>query len=178
MSYKGFEPCFIHSRRRLSRNSFAQIPELTTTSTLILWSVQKNALVHDWGFPLWAMANWLCSYLPTPAVHYIDSCVLSTSIWSYSHLAACYIFLLWRLVLYTIFACGSWVLCPVAAIAASWWTICCPRCCCVSPSCKLDVMPVLRLNSDPIGPGGGDYGATPWCWGKVRKMITKSSGKS
>jgi len=65
----------------------------------------------------------------------------------------------------------------VATNAASRWTNWWLRCCWVSPGGALCEVPVVRLNSAPIAPGGSVSGAMACYCRIVRKMITKRSAK-
>ena len=176
-SSQGFKACFIHSWGHLSRNSSLKIPELTTSWCSITRTVQTNPMLGHDCFPLRAVINWSRSSLRTPAVHYMVSQPPSASIWSCSHPIACCFMLLCCQVFLTVLKCASCVIISVAAIAASRWTIWCLRCSCVSAGGALHEAPVVRLDSDPIAPGCGTCGAMTCCWGKMRKMITKRSGK-
>ena len=73
-------------------------------------TVPITVLVHHGGFPLWAAIHWSHNSLRTPAVHFIVSSKLSTTIWIYSHrIRSSSVFLL-RAVLRMIFNCASWVI--------------------------------------------------------------------
>jgi len=131
-----------------------------------------------WKFLLLAVINWSHRSLRTAAVYYIVSWPPFTSIWSYSYLIACCFLFLRLPVLYTVFECAYWVICWVAAIAASRWTNLCLRCRSVSLGGAWVEAPVVRLDSDSIAPGSCVSAAMTCCGGKVRKMITKRSGNS
>jgi len=176
-SSKVFRACVVHSRGRLSRNSSAKIPELTTSWCSISRTVRTNALVDHGDSPLQEAMNWSRSSLRTPAVRHILSWPSSIQIWIDSHpIACCFLFFLLP-VLRTFFKCASWVIVSVATIAASRWTNWCLHCCGVSQSGSLCEAPVVRLDSARIAPGGSVSGAMACCCRNLRKMITKRSGK-
>jgi hypothetical protein len=174
---KVFTACFVHSRRRFSRNSSAKIPELTTSSCSISRTVRTNVLVEHGDLPLRNAINWSCTSLHTLAVCYILSWPSFTQRWIDSHpIARCFKFLLLP-VLRTVFECASLLKFWGATLAVSRWTNWSLRCCCVSSNDALREAPVVRLDSAPIAPGGSVSGAMA-CYGRhVRKMITKRSGK-
>jgi len=94
-SSKVFRACFVHSWGRLSRNSSAKIPELTTSWCSISRNVETNDLVDHGDLPLWEAINWSLCSLCTPAVRYILSWPSSTQIWIDSHpIVCCFLFLL------------------------------------------------------------------------------------
>jgi len=82
--------CFVRSRGHLSRTLYTIISELTTSCWPFPRTVRTNALVDQGGVPLRAETKWSLSSLRTPAVHYIVSWGLSTLVWSYSDLIACW----------------------------------------------------------------------------------------
>jgi len=152
-SSKGFKPCFVYSRQRLSTNSSAKIPEVTTSWCSISRAVQTNAVVDHGGFPLRAAMNLSRSSLCTPAVRYTVSWPLSTSMWIDSHpIACCFLFSLFP-VSHTISKWVSWVIFSVATIAVSRYTNWCLRRCCVSPGGALCEAPVVWLDLASITPG-------------------------
>jgi len=154
--------CFVHSQGRLSGNSSAKIPELTSWCS-ISRTVRTNAFVDHGSFPLGAAMNLLRSSLRAPAVCYMVNWPPIASIWIYSHpTACCFIFLLLQ-VLRIIFKCASWVICLVAASAASRWTNLCLRSCCVPRMSVVDVTPTNRPVFDPLSPGGRGY-LSMMCW--------------
>jgi len=162
-SSKVVKTWFVHSLGCLSLNSSAKIPELTSSWWLISRSVRINALVNHGGFPLTAAITWSHSLLRTPAVCYIISGQLSTSIRLYSHpIACCFLFLLLP-VSRTILNCASKVILLVAACAGSWCTEWCLRCSWVSVGGVLDDAPIVLPNSDPLA---------PW-WGVSAAMICR-----
>jgi len=57
-----------------------------------------------------------------------------------------------RPVLRTKLTFGLWERLLVAALAASRWTNWFVHCCCVSGGGTLDLVPVIRLDSDPLAP--------------------------
>ena len=140
-------------------------------------TVQANALADHGGFPLRAVINWSRRSLRAPVVHYIVSWQLSTSVSSYSQsIACCFLFSL-LLVLCTIVKCLFWVIFLVAALATLRWTNMCLCCCCALAGGKLDEVAVIRLDWDLLPPA--EVYVEPWLAVvvKVRKMITKRSGK-
>ena len=140
--------------------------------------MRTNALVDHWGFPLLVAINWSRSSLRTPAVYYIISWRLCTSIRLHLHrVACCFLFLLLP-VLRTIFNCASSVMFPVAAYAASQWTEWCLRCGWVWPGGVSDETAIVLLNSVPLLPCCGACGAMICCCGSEEMIIMKHSGKS
>jgi hypothetical protein len=173
-----FKACFIYSLKCSSFNSSTKIPELTTTWCSISRMVKTNALVDHTGLPLRKAINWSCCSLLTPAKHYNVNWLLSTLIWIDSHPITCGFIFLLLLVLCTIFKCAFWVVFTVATMAVSQCTNCCLHCCSVSLGGALLEAAVIGLNMAPITPGWYVSGAMDCCCGKVRKLITKRSGKS
>ena len=173
-----FKAWSITSRGRFSPNRSAKIPELKTSWCLISRAMRTDALVDHGGFLLQAAIHWSRSSLRTPAVCYTVSWPSFTSIWIDSHPIACCFFFLLLVVLCGIFKCASWVVYLVATIAASRWTNQCLRCCCVSRGGASLKEPVVWLDSASISTGWSISGAMTCCYGMVRKMITKRSGKS
>ena len=162
-SSKVINTCFVHPQGCLSENSSAKIPQLATSWCWISWTVRTNVFVHHGGFPLWAAINLLCSSLRTLTVRYSVHWPLVPLIWIHSHpTACCYLFSLLP-VLQTIFKWTSWVICLVAAVAASWWTNLCLRYCCVPRISVLDVTPANRPVFDPLSHGGGGC-VSMMCW--------------
>jgi len=153
--------CSIHSRGWLFGNSFARIPELTTSGHSTSRTVQTCALVNHGGFQLQAAINWSCNFLRTPAICYTVDWQPFTSLWIYSHPTACRFWFLPRPVLRTIFKCAFWVISLEATLAASLWTNWCLRSGCVPMSDVFDVAPSNRLESDSLSP----------CWGGCVSMI-------
>jgi len=155
--------CFVHWWGCLSVNSSAKIPELTTSWCSISRTVRTNGFVDHGGFLLRAAINSLHSSLRTPAVRYIVNWPPFASIWIYPHPTACCFLFLLLAVLRTIFKCASWVICLVAALAASRWTNLCLRSCCVPSISVFDVAPANRPVFDPLSPGGGGC-VSMMCW--------------
>jgi len=158
------DACFIHSGRCLSRNSSANIPELTTSWCSISRTVRRNVIIDHGGCPLRAAINSSHCSLWTPAERYTVSQRPFTSIWIYSHpTASCFVF--WLLpVLRMIFKSVSWVICLVAALGALRWTNWCLRSPCVPMIGIPDVVPANRLDLDPLSPGwGGSVSMIWWC---------------
>jgi len=146
--------CFVHSRGCLSENSSAKIPELITSWCSISWTVRTNAYVDHGGFPLRAAINWLCRCLWIPAVRYRGYWRPFTSISTFSHPTACCFLFLLLPVLRTIFKCASWVICFVAALAASRWTNLCLRSWCAPRIAVFEVAPTNQPEFNPLSPGG------------------------
>jgi len=117
--------CLSHSRGCISGNSSAKIPELTTSWCWILRTVRINSFVDHGGFPLRAARNSLHSSLWVPALHYTVNSPPIALIWIHSHTTACCFLFFLLPVLRTIFKCACWVICLVAALAASRWTNLC-----------------------------------------------------
>jgi len=155
--------CFVHSLGCLSGNSSAKIPELTTSWCSTSRTVRKNAFVDNGGFPLRAAINSLCSSLRTPPVCYTVIWPPIASIWIHSHPTACWFWFFLLPVLRTIFKCASWVICLVAALAASQWTNLCLRSCCVPRISVFDVVPANLPVFDLLSPGGGGC-VSMMCW--------------
>ena len=155
--------CFVHSQGCLSGNSSAKIPELTASWCLILRTVWTNAFVDHGGFLLWTAINSLCNSLQTPAVRYTVNWPPIAWIWIYSHPTACCFLFFLLPVLRTIFKCASWVICLVAALAASQWTNLCLRSWCVPRISVLDVAPANLPVFDLVSPGGGGC-VSKMCW--------------
>ena len=146
---------FIQSRRWLSRNWSAKIPELPTLWYSILRNVRRNPFFEHGVFPLREVIICSCLCLRTPAVSYTVICRPFTTAQIYSPPIACCFFILLLPVLRTIFKFAFWGICLVATLAASWWAYCCLRFCCVQ-LCDLSAeMSFVWLNSDPVTPG--------WC---------------
>jgi len=155
---------FIHSRGCLSGNSSAKITELTTSFCSISQTVRTNAFIDHGGFPLRAAINWLRSSLRIPAVSYTINRPPIASIWIHSHPTACCFLFFLLPVLQTIFKCAPWVICLVAALAASRWTNLCLRPCCVPRISVMDVAPANLPVFDPLSPGrGGCVSMMCWC---------------
>ena len=156
--------CFVHSWGYLSGNSSGKIPDVTTLWCSTSRTVWPNAFVDHGGFQLQAAINSSCSSLWTPAVCYTVNWHPFTSIWAYSHPTACCFLFLLLPVLRTIFKCGSWVICLVAALAALWWTNLYLHFCCVPRIAVFDVAPANLPEFDPLLPGGsGAVWMTHWC---------------
>jgi len=154
---------FVHSWGCSSGNSSAKIPELTTSWCSIWRTVRTNAFIDHGGFPLRAAINALRSSLWTPAVRYTFNWPPFASIWIYSHpTACCYLFFLFP-VLRTIIKCASWVICLVAALAASRWSNFCLSSWCLSRTSVFVVAPANRPVFNPLSPGGGGY-VSMMCW--------------
>jgi len=162
-SSKVINPCFVHSQGCLSGNSSAKIPELTTSWYLISRNELINAFVDHGGFPLPAAINSLCSSLRTPAVRYTGNWPPIASIWIHLHPTACCFLSFLLPVLRTIFKCPSWVICLVAALAASRWTNLCLCSCWVPRISLFDVAPANLPVFDPLSPGGGGC-VSMMCW--------------
>jgi len=154
-SSKVINACFIQSWGCLSGNSSAKIPELTTSWCSISLSVRTNAFVDHGGFPLGAAINSLRSSLRTPAIHYTVDWPPFALIMVYSHPTACQFLFFLLPVLQMICECASWVLCLVAALAASRWTNLCLRSWCVPRMSGNVVPPANRPVFDLLSPGGG-----------------------
>jgi len=77
--------CLIQSQGCWLPNPSGKIPELTTSWSLIAWTVQADDLVIDVGFPLRAAINLSSSSVCTLSEHYIVCWPSSTSIWIDSH---------------------------------------------------------------------------------------------
>jgi len=165
-SPRGFQAGVVHSREPLSRDSSAEIPNLTASWCSMSRTLRTNAFVDHGGLPLRAATNWLRSSLRTPAVHYVLSWPPSVLIWSYSHPIACCCLLLLCPVSRTIFKCPSDAIFLVAAIAVSRWTNWCLHCSCVSARDASGEAPVVRLDSECITPGWGVCGAMTCRCGK------------
>jgi len=143
--------------------------------------VRPFALVDHGGFPVLPAINWLHSSQRSPAEHDIVSWLPSTSIWSCSHLIGWGLLFLLLAVLSAVLKCESRVVCSVAAITVTRETHWCLHYCWITAGGALGKAPVVWPDSDPISPGWGVYGAMTCCCGKMRKMrkmITKRSGKS
>jgi len=84
--------------------------------------VWTTALVDHGGFPLQVAIHWSRSSFRTPAVCFIISWQLSTSIGLYSHPIACCFLFLQLPILRTILNCVSWVIFLVAGCAELRWT--------------------------------------------------------
>jgi len=154
---------FVHSRGSLSGNLSAKLPELTTSWCWISLTMGTNAFVDLGGFLLRAARKWSCSSLPTPAVHYTINWWLRNTISIYSHPTACCCVSLPLPVLRTMFKWASWVIYPVAALAASQWTCWWLRCCCVPISDVFDVSPTNWSDFDPLTASRGGCGSMI-CW--------------
>jgi len=155
--------CLVQSWCRLSGNWSVKIPDLTTSWCSISQTVQTNAFVYNGGFPLCAAINLLCSSLQSHAVRYTVNWLLFTSIWIYSHPTGCCFWFVHLPVLWTIFKCASWVICLVAALAASQWANLCLHSSCVRRIAVLDVTPVDLVVFDPLSPGRGSS-VSMMCW--------------
>jgi len=160
---KVINACLVHSRGCLSRNSSVKIAELTTSWCSISRTVRTNAFVDHGGFPLLAAINSLHSSLRTPAVPYTVHWLPIASIRIHSHLTACCFLFFLLPVSRTIFKCASWVICLVAALAASRWTTLGLRSCCVPRISGFDVAPANLPVFDPLSPGGGGC-VSMMCW--------------
>jgi len=147
--------CFVHSRGYWSGNSSAKIPELTSSWCSISRTVRINTSVNHGGYPLQAAVNSLCSSLRTPAVCYMVHWPPFGSIWIYSHPTPCCSLFVLLPVLWTILKCASWVICLVAALAASRRTNLCLRSCCVPRISVFDVAPANLPVFNPLSPGRG-----------------------
>jgi len=147
--------------------------ELTSSWCLISRTMGMNAIVDHAGMPLWAAMNWSRSSLRTPAINYIVSRQRSTSIWSNLHRIACCCLLLLRPVLHTVFNCVSGVILSVTAIAASWCTNWCLRCCSVWAKGAFDQVLIVRFDSDWISAGWGVCGAMSCCCGNGEENDNK-----
>jgi len=158
----------VHSRGRLSGNSSAKIPELTTSWCSISRTVQTNGFFDHGGFALRAAMISLRSSLWTPAIRYMVNWPPIASIWIDSHPPVCCFLILLLPVLWTIFKCASWVICLVAASAASRWTNLCLRSCCVPRMCVCVVAPGNLPVFDPLSPGGGGC-VSKMCWCGIRE---------
>jgi len=138
-------------------------------SAYILWcsisrTVQTNVMVEHGGFPLWVVINWSRSSRRIPAAWYTVNWWLLTTVWIYSHTAACCFLFVLLPVLGMIFKCASWVILLVAALAASRWTNWWLHSCCVPISDLFVKTPANRLDSDPLGTGwGGCVFMICWC---------------
>jgi len=156
--------CFVHSQGRLSGNSSAKIPQLTTSWCSISRTVRINPFVDHRGFLLRAALNSLRSSLWTPAVGYSVNWLPFASIRIYSHPTVCYFLFLLLPVLRMIFKCASWVICLVATLAASQWTNLCLYSCCVPRISVFDVAPANLPVFDMLSPGwGGCVSIMCWC---------------
>jgi len=162
------EACFVHARGRISGNSSAQIPELTTSWCSISRTVRRNAFVDPGGFTLRAAMNSWRSSLRTPAVGYKINWPPFATIRIYSHPTACCFMFLLLPVLRTIFKCASWVICLVGTLAALRWTDMCLRSCCVRRSFVFDVAPANLLIFVQLSPGGGGC-VSIMCWCGIRE---------
>jgi len=154
---------FVHWRGPLSEYSSAKIPELTTSWCSRLPTVRTHAFADHGRFPLWSAINSLPSSLQTPAVRYTVNCPPFASIWIYSHLTACCFLFLLLPVLQTIFKCASWVICLVAALAASRWTNLWLHSCCVPRIAVFHIAPANLPVFDPLSIGGGGC-VSMMCW--------------
>jgi len=150
-----FQAFFVHCQGGLSQNLWRKKPELSASWCSISRSVRTNALVNRGGFPLPAAIYWSRSSLRIPADHYAINWRPSTMIRTYLHpVACCFLFLLLP-VLGTIFKCASRAIFWVATLAASRWTNCCQRCCCVHSSDAVYEEPVVSLDSDLLSLSSG-----------------------
>jgi len=118
-SSKVFKASLVHSRWRLSPNSSAKMPELTTSWCSIPCTVWTKAFVNHGGFSLRAVKYWSRSSLRIPAAHYSINWWPCTMIWTYSPVIACCFLFVLHPVLQTVFKCASWVMFSVATLAAS-----------------------------------------------------------
>jgi len=92
---KVFKASFDHFQGRLSPNSCANIPHLTTLWCSISQTVRTKKVVEHGSFLLRAVMSWSRSSLHSPAVHYTLGWLSATSIWIDSHpIAWCFLFLL------------------------------------------------------------------------------------
>jgi len=162
---KVVEAYIVHSPGCLSGNSFAKMPELTTSWCSISRTLRTNAFVDHGGFPLRAVTNLLRSSLRTPAVRCTVNWPLFASIWIYPHPTADCFFVLLLPVLRTIFKGASRVMCLVAALAASRWTNLCLRSCCVPRISICDVAPANLPVFEALAPGGGGWEWMMCGWG-------------
>jgi hypothetical protein len=159
----GINACFVHSRGCSFRNSSAKIPELITSWFSISRTVRTIAFLDHGGFPLRAAMNSFRSSLRTAAIRYGLKWPPIAWKWIHSHPSTyCFLYLLLP-VLRTIFKCASWVICMVAALAASRWTTLCLHSCCVPRICIVDVAPANLPVFDPLSPGGGGC-VFMMCW--------------
>jgi len=157
--------CFVHSRGCSSGNSSTKIPELTTSCCSISRTVRTKTFVDHGGFPLRAAINLLRSFPWTPAVLYPVNWPLIASIWIHSHPTACCFSFFLLPVSRMIFYFASWVICLVAALAASRWTNLCLRSCCVPGISVCVVAPANRPVFNPLSPGGGACVCMMCWWG-------------
>ena len=164
-SVKMIKACFVDSWGPLSQDYSTKVLVVTTSWCSNEWTVRTNASVNGGGFRLQGAINWSRSSQCTPAVQYIVSLVPSTLVWIHSHPKECCMLFLLLPVLRTIFKCASRVISAAAALAASWWTHWCPRCCGVWLGGALDAAPVIRLDSDPLAPCRGVCGVMI-CWSR------------
>jgi len=177
-SSKVVKACWVNSPGFLSLNSSERILELTTSWCSISQAVRTNALVDYGGFPLRAALNWSRRSLRTPAVCYMVSWRPCTSIQLHWNLIACCFLFLLFLVSQTTFKCASWVTLSVAAFAASRWPKWCLHCSWVSEGGIADETAVVLLDSVPVSPCCGAWGAIICRCGREEMMIMKQSGKS
>ena len=157
--------CFVTSCGCLWRNLSAKLPNLTTLWWSISLTLRTNAMGYIGDFPLWAAINWLHSALHTHTVHYMLNWRLFSMVWIYSHPIACCYLIFLLLVLQMSITYTPWVVCLVAALAASRWTNWCLYSWYVPLSDVLDEAPIDWLESDTVSPGWGVYGSLfSYCW--------------
>jgi len=131
----------------------------------IMGTLWKYALVENGGFPSWAVIKWSCSSRRTPTLCLKALWLLFNSIWIYFHPTAYYFKYFPLPVLRTIFKCASWVICLVAALAASQWTHWFLNSCCVPISDMFDIVPANQLDLDTHSPGCGHCASIICCCG-------------
>ena len=170
--------CLVHSRGFLSLNSYAKIPELTTSWCSISRTLRIKALVKHGGFHLYAARTWSRSSLRTPAAWYIVSWRSSTLIRLYSHVITCWFLYLLLTDLQPIFNCESRVMFALAAFAVSQWAKWCLHCSLVPVGGVMEEAPVILLDSVPFSTCWGVCGAMICCSGCEEIMMMKQSGKS
>jgi hypothetical protein len=129
-------------------------------------TVQTNGFFDCGGFPLQGAMSSLHHFLRISAVHYIVQQPPFASIWIYSHPTACCFLFLLLSVMRMIFDSACWVVCVVAAFAASRRTNLCLRSCCVTRSSELVVVPANLPVFDLLSPGGGGC-VSKLCWSAI-----------
>jgi len=151
---KVIEACFIHSERCLSGNSSAKIAELTKSWWPISRTVRTNAVLDNGGLPLVASMTLLRRARSTPAVSHTVNWPPFASLWIDPHPTACGFMFLLLPVLQTIFKCASWIICLVAALAASRLTNLYLHSCGVPRISIFDIAPANLPIINPLLPGG------------------------
>jgi uncharacterized protein YjeT (DUF2065 family) len=150
-----FNSSFVCSQRCYSRNWSVNIPQLTTSYCLILWTMYTSALVDHRGYHLWTELNWSYISLCTLDVQYILGWLMTTSTLISLHCIAFCILLLVLEGLLTMFECVSWIRIWEATLSVSQRTILYVGSCFVQVVGTWNVAPDCRLNSDQHAPYSG-----------------------